>query len=520
MAFVAFDREVQLAAWQGVVQPLFQPVAVEFKLLIEPVAIGPPGYEIEVSWPPAAGAGLVEVDAALAQVGGAVVSETLQGLAASGSGAHREIAVPAGKRLQSVTLSGLEWVDAEGNAIELRSASDLTGQLRVVLSVPQGSDWRPLYSVPPIWATEFRPTSLAGATLGGGVLRFPPVEADKVRLSLVDGATPDEFQPQTMNVSISTGEAAVLPRDPELLDPAGGQLWAFPGELTTELGMTDVDLRFSLQDALQTALDAGEPLTATFRLQAAEAAEAYLSFGGAGGSLVRQFPGILSTPLEGDPARLALAPEGPPLAVEPPASARADLTVAYAGIRVLEEASDELPASPGGVAGRILGEEWVARAMPPAALGGLPLARIGLVGRSPESCELSVRARDPSVPAAAPGPPGVVEVEASDLMGTVWVELPAQELSDPVELEARCTRGRFFWAGEPEGLVRIAVYDPDPGSRPLLANGLEILAVTQESTHLPASELPPELFRGQPPALASLLFLTVDLSDLELRYKR
>lgn len=523
MSFVVFEPALHGVAAQSPVAAAEPILVAAMEPVLELVDVGPEGHELEVEWAGAAGVDGVEVLRAPAQVGGATTGETLHGLTTSDLGTgHRQVTFPAGRRMRSLSLSGLKWVKSDETEHDLRSESDLVdNDLRLVLSVPEGSDWRPLHAVPQLPATAFRPTSLAGATFAGRVLSFPPLGVGKVRISLVEGRSPEEFEPRALKVDVTTGEAVVVPRDAELVGPDGQPAWAFPGELTEELAAAEVDLRFALEDALQKRLDGGGEPAVTFRLRAAAPARVYLGFRGATGRLVRTFPGVLSTHLEGDPVRLGLPAGGPPLAGERPASVTADLTVTYAGIRILEGASDELPAAPGGVDGAVLGDRWTRRELPPQALGQHPLARVGLIGRSPAGCELSVRAVDPTVPGGPPlGDPGVVELAASPHLGTAWVELPGDGLRDPLAIEARCTRGRFFWAGGEGRLVRLAVFDPDPGGRPLLLDSGRLLGPTERETHLPGHALPRVAFAGHVPALTSSLFLTVDLSDLALRYAR
>jgi hypothetical protein len=80
--------------------------------------------------------------------------------------------------------------------------------------------------------------------------------------------------------------------------------------------------------------------------------------------------------------------------------------------------------------------------------------------------------------------------------------------------------GRFFWAGAERPLVRVAIHDPDPAGRPLLLGTTTLQAVQAQEQHLPGFVLPAAAFRKTAPLLRSDLFLTVDLSDLTLRYAR
>jgi hypothetical protein len=90
-----------------------------------------------------------------------------------------------------------------------------------------------------------------------------------------------------------------------------------------------------------------------------------------------------------------------------------------------------------------------------------------------------------------------------------------------VGLSVRANKGRFFWVCAADPLIRLAVRDPDPGGRPLVLNGKPLLKVTQaDEMHLPGQSFAGAAFQNHPPLLESSLFLTVELSDLVLRYQR
>jgi hypothetical protein len=120
-------------------------------------------------------------------------------------------------------------------------------------------------------------------------------------------------------------------------------------------------------------------------------------------------------------------------------------------------------------------------------------------------------------------PPAVVAVEAGGPLRTHWAELtPHLVLAGAGGIRVRANRGRFFWAfgdtGQP--LVRVAIFDPDPGGRALLLGSAQLAAVTEAESHQPAFSYPPAVLRGPAPELRSDLFLTVDVSDLTVRYAR
>jgi hypothetical protein len=372
------------------------------------------------------------------------------------------------------------------------------------------------------------PPALQSASFQQGVLSLPGLSAARVRLNIVTGDTPEEFTPQDVALDATVSAQVGTPTtDLKVAGPDGAVLWQFPGGMPSSAPAVDVDLTAALERTLKQAVKAGQPPAATFTVVGTASCSASVHAAGARGALLRAFPGALRSSLQGDPFSLPL---GGPLAAEQPASAIADLVVKYAGIRILEPVSDSLPPS-GGTGGIIVTDQPVTRALPPEALTGLPVARIGLIGRCPvgapgqpgEPCELSVQLVDMS--SGAPGPPigkpGVVKAAPSIALGTAWVDLPAMEAPKvPVGIAARATKGRFFWAGSPSPLVRLAVRDPDPGNRPLRLGGSLVLNVGQPAAKMPAFALPTGVFRIAAPAWDSPLFLTVDLSDLTLRYAR
>jgi hypothetical protein len=119
------------------------------------------------------------------------------------------------------------------------------------------------------------------------------------------------------------------------------------------------------------------------------------------------------------------------------------------------------------------------------------------------------------------GPPAVLKLAADNGIRTRWADVPkGVALKGPAGLRVRANRGRFFWASGDEPLVRVAIYDPDPAGRPLFLAASRLKEIAQKASHEPAFRFPPAAFRGVAPALQSNLFLTVDISDLTLRYAR
>jgi hypothetical protein len=173
------------------------------------------------------------------------------------------------------------------------------------------------------------------------------------------------------------------------------------------------------------------------------------------------------------------------------------------------------------VGGRVVRGDPVLRALPPLALSGQTVTRIGLVGVAPEPCELSVRLVRPRSGEPLPGDPAVVRLVASAAVATVWAALPrAASPAEAVAVAVRTTKGRFFWTtdGDDVPRVRIAVLDPRPADRTITLGGVALPA-DPTAPHRAGVDLT-ACFTSSAPLFDSRLFYTVDLSDLTVRYRR
>ncbi len=486
--------------------------------LLPPVDLPDGGYDLRVQWAAVPGATDVEITNATVSITPNVVEQNLGVLTVANSGDDRVVAVPAGKRIRSLTLNGVK-TDADA---AVASSGDL-GDRRLAITVQSGggSPPAPQYSVPPCGPHGMIPSTLTGASLNNKVLSLPDVAGSKIRLSLVDGDSPDKFKKHPWTLGETTGVAAVLPHNLSLVEPDGSTVvWNFPGEMPAGSPAGVADLRMSLKKLGAAALKAGQPLDFTYKLKADTPARVGLRFPKPSAALLRTFPGVLENSLAGDPVVLALS--GTALAAEQPSAVTAGLTVTYLGMRILDSVSDAFPAAAGNVGGVVVGEEWVLRVFPPKAFDTLAPARLGVIGRAPVDCELSIQLVE--MQGATQGkpvaPPGVVHLPSSNDVATVWVDLDLDAPPvRPLACAVRATQGRFLWVAGDQPLVRVAVKDPDPGNRPLRVNGAPLLQVAQQSFQSAQTNLPPSAFTA-PPALSSDLFLKVDLSDLTLRYAR
>jgi hypothetical protein len=115
----------------------------------------------------------------------------------------------------------------------------------------------------------------------------------------------------------------------------------------------------------------------------------------------------------------------------------------------------------------------------------------------------------------------VIQLEPSERVATHWFELSQMDPpARPTAVAVRATRGRFFWAANAAPLVRVAVWDPGPEPTPLLFGSTVVATIDAAGVHQPARTLPAAAFAGGQPLVSSDLFLTVDVSDLTLRYAR
>ena len=482
-----------------------------------PRNIAAPGFAHTIRWDDVAGATSAEVQEATVLLSPAVVSETQQDVSFSNDGGW-VVNVPQGKRVKSLTLRGLKKTGGP----EITSSGALAGMSLAVSFPPvKGGGWdSPRFAVPAVKAQAMVPPTLTGATFSNRVLSFSDsVPAAKVRVSLVNGSEPREFATQPGDVSeihLSTETAA---RNIRLVGPDANTLWQLP-EYDPDAPSSEVDIRTALELALNAKLQTKQPLEATFKVIADAPAQARVNFGRIKGALLRVKEGVVRTELTGDPVRLDF---GGPLADERPSSVTGDLTISYAGIRILGSVSDDPPETNAAVSGVIATGGGVLKTFAPQSLDGITPARVGIIGRAPEECELSLEFVSANGGVAGPslGPPAVMTLTPDNEIRTRWVDFPAGlTLSGSVALRVRANRGRFFWVTRDQPLARLAIHDPDPGGRPLLLSGRRLKRIVDTNSHDRGFNFPRAPFRNDEPALRSDLFLTVDISDLTLRYAR
>ncbi len=524
MAFVSLKDEAKKIV--GIeTQPVYYgkveipPVAV-FVVPPEVISLSKEGHEIAISWKPAEGATKAAVTSASLKLAAALVQRPVNATV-SQEGAHRILKFGASVIVSKLVFTDLK-IPAEGESgeIPLRQTSDLPADRRLVVSAADAAgNYYPMATVPASPQREMLPPPVGTAQFASSTLSFTGIKTDRIRLSLVSGGFPEDYEPKAFEVGSITAYADFGPTDCRVVDGADKALWSFPGELPATLPPAEIDLKIPLETALNDALSKGESPAASFRIQGGADGKAQLWKGAFRGRLLQTVPGITTVELAGEPLPL---PCFTSLPAEVPTAAVGDLTLRYSGIRLCSGLNDSVASR--GASGTIVGSADVVRPLPSAHLEGLPLARIGLIGRAPQKCELALRLVRlvNGVPAETIGTETVMTVEPSPSFGIEWCTPKRVDTGgDSLGMAVRAVSGQFFWVKETEDhCVKIAVYDGKPSLQPVNLGGEALLQAGAEEIHLPGFSFPTAPFAGTAPLLESLLFLTVDFSDLELRYDR
>jgi hypothetical protein len=467
--------------------------------------VSAPGLALPIQWTSVTGATDVEVTEATLTLESAVAEETFPDVPVANEGDHRVVTVPSGRSVKSI---GLDVPLASGE--------------RLTLSLPslRGGWEAPLFASTGVSSGAMAPDSPQGASYANKLFTLPrAVSATKLRLSKVTGGTITDFSPLPFDVSKVNLTTTTPPRNLRTLGPDQTPVWQAP-ELPDGSPEVVVDLKTPLEIAFRKLVTQGEPPAATVTVAADAPGRAFVSMGAVHGALLRVEEGITTVVLEGAPRPLTLSGA---LGSEQPASVLGDLTIRYEGMRILETVSDPMPDTTGAVSGVIVGLEAALRVFPAEALDGVQPARIGLVGRAPEDCEIALEfVRVVGTSAGPPlGPPAVLLLTASHQIDLHWASVPPDlSVSGPVGIRARANRGRFFWVTAADHpATRVAIHDPDPAGRPLQV-GTASVAVATATVEQPTFAFPPAAFRNTFPLLSSDLFLTVEISDLTMRYAR
>lgn len=433
-------------------QPAWQTVQAEVTtMLAAPVDVPPAGLVLEEAWRPVAGA-------TGASVGSAVVRVT------PATGAPRRslgVAAPAARAasltvrnpvpsapLRALDLGPLARFIPDGDneiAITLDGEGPLDGRRLAVAPVVAGAVQAPVVTAPALAARGAVPAQLTGARLSGHVLELPDLVATELRVTLVSGEDPTAFVAEDLAHGDVTAYAAPMPVGLHVEGPDGAEQHAVAGPLTREV---DLDVTAAVSRALDAAAVAGGPLGPRVTLRSDAVGAAHVRLDVSGGSIVRTLGAPLTAELDGSPASLAVPAPHPGRA---PLATHATVTVTHHGI-ALHPVSDPLPTVEAGLSGPAVRSAGVTRALPPAALSGQVLRRVGVVGWPRELTDLTVE-----VLGARATVEGLAPARGRTAPVLVWFDVGTLEVSAPVELRLTATRGAFDWVASPEPLVRIGV---------------------------------------------------------------
>ena len=498
----------------------------------ETVDIGGDGYTRTLSWPGVSGATAVEIQAASIRAGAASV-ETLEPFTIVSDAQRIDVKVGAGKAIRTLKLDGFEGVnplDAAAGFKALHNSNEVNNlNLKVLISVtdPNGA-FTPFFAIPAVSARGVFPQSYSGASFSNDTVTFnAPLPAETIRIQLVRQNFPDEAAGQQLKVSAFSGTYLTLPTDMKITLDDSSTLFEFPGDLPLQPPDVTVPLVPQLINQFQQKLDAHEEIAATLTLKAktsdgSQNAMAQVAITDPQGYLVRTEPGVYTTTLVGNDVALDI-PTALPLAAETPDNVTADLMIVYDGIKILPPLSAAVPQQNGDISGQVVTTTRKLKCLPPAALSDQRIARIGVIGRAPEDCELVMDLIDMTggVPGAPLLDPVVINLQREHRVGIHWFSFPDQEpFPMPIGIGLRANVGRFFWVNDTDPLVRVAVYDNDPGTEAVYLGGQTIISGDGLPFSAGSFALPAMIFVCEMPVLQSNLFLTVDVADLTLRYAR
>lgn len=481
-----------------------------------------------VSWARPSGADTVEVTAGTLTIGASAQAErTISGLSMTRSGQHHILNLGQPVRPVALTLSGFTYRPEGATADQPFSPS---ASARLVIAIPNAqTGWLPIYAVPHIGRAS-TPRLYAGATMSGATVQLPhdmqPI--DKVRVSVVENFAGEGERVLTSAISSASARVKNLPDNLTVTNQIDATtIFTQDGLYLDDTPHTPLKLISHGQAAFEKQLAAHEPLRFQWRAAAKTGTAFSYAWQPLRGVLRRTFAGVTRAEVHGEAQTLPLDLTGGPLDAEQPSMVTADLTVTYAGLRLLARLNEDLPPTAGNIRGRIVGTEPVSRGLLDEEIARYPVARIGLIGRAPVACELSVwlaPAQLPGRAAQSSSPltdPGVIQLAASPDLRVIWVDLPQVIThAGPLTVQVRANSGRFFWVADPEPRLKLAVRDPEPNRRPVLMQGRPLVEMTAPRIHYPRVALAADLFTNRPPVLTSELFVTVELADVTLHYAR
>lgn len=474
-------------------------------------------------WNRVSGADRVEVTSGSITLGASNDEKTLSGVSLSKEGRHYVVNFSEPVHLTSLSLN--DFTHIASGATQATSFT-ATSSSRLVVAIPnEQTIWLPVYAVPHLSSVS-TPKQYAGASFSGNTVSFPndiqPV--NKIRLSVIKNFSKDSEEVLVSTIGSATARIRNLPIDLNLKnDTDSNVLFEHKGLFLNDMPNVVYDLVNPAQAAFDRQLAEDKPISFQYTLKAKTGTAFGYASSTVKGAMVRTFKGVSSAVLKGEAQTLSLDLSNAELDAQQPDSAITDLVVSYEKLRLLERLNDDVPPVPGDVSGQIVANEDVRRVLLDPEIADYPIDRIGLIGRAPEACELSLSLRPQQgetlgEPLTAPG---VVQLKSSTEIQVIWISLPqAVTHEGALVLSLHANSGRFFWVTNPEPAIKVVVQDPDPGGREIRINQRLLTNLDAERINLPKVSILADLFADKAPILSSNLFVTIEFSDLTLRYTR
>lgn len=511
---------ISAAEMQGNVQQvgMVSNVQAAYFKIGQVIGVNPTGHQFDVHWPTIAGASAIELEEA-----SIAVSANHNGFGPSlgpfsGQSETKEfdITLPGPPRvIRSLALTGFK-VEQGGEFKSVTGESGL-GAARIAAAIFEGNQFgAPVVTVPPVWRREAIPALLTGGTFSNSTFRVPDLFTNKLRLMVIEGNVPEEFPQIRFSVSSVIVYTAPYPLDVEMLNAEGSPVWGLPGPFRES---ATIDLKQAITQELDKAVKANDPLDTHVTLKSSVEGTVFHFGLHTKGKVVRSFDEKVKLSLEGD--RQSLNLPDPRLDDTTPHQVTADVTLKHKGMR-LHHLSDEIPDRRGNLEGPVVGVDPVLRHWPEHAFLSETILKLGLYGHAPEPSEISARlmavSQDGGV-TALNGEWGSATIAPSgSIPELVWIELPDYgQIEQPVALEVKSTKGRFYWIGNESPIVRIAVaHSPEPEDK--IEIGATALGFTgMESQYLQYS-LDKNAFKSTPPLVKTDQFVDLVLTNLTLRY--
>lgn len=518
------EYKIELLAAPVIYQEPFEVIAsVGPSLMVQAYSTSTVPVSKAVQWDSVSGVDKVEVTSGSIKFGASNDEITLSGISLCKEGNHHILNFLQPVHLSSLSLQGFTYIPSgESEAISFTASSSSY----LVVAIPNDqTTWLPIYSIPHI-SKESTPRQYAGASFSGNSVSFPRdmQPTKKVRLSVIKNFSKDNEEVLSSTISSVSARTKNLPIDLNLKNDTDNTiLFEHKGIFLNDMPEVVFDLVNPAQTAFDKQLAQQKSFSFQYTLQAKNNTAFQYASTTVKGALLRTFKGVSSAVLKGEAAELSIDLSRAELDTEQPAKATADLTLTYEKLRILDRLNDDVPLTRGDVNGLIVSDEGVCRVLLDAEIANYPIDRIGIIGRAPEACELSLsllpkQGETMGAPLTAPG---VVQLDASTEIQVIWISLPqAITHEGALVVNLRANSGRFFWVTNPDPGIKVVVQDPKPNGGEILINDRILKKLDVERIHLPQVSIQADLFADKAPVLSSLLFVSIELSDLTLRYSR